>query len=228
MLAYLVSMVDEESTAITAVLQKGGFTVRTARTLTQLTTSWPPDPLDIILIAQDDFTESSTTEIKQLRQQTAVPILLITNSVVENQLVIYLDAGVDCLLSRPYGIRHLAALIRSLIRRSAGTSLFFQPSLTQSGVTLDPSTRTAQVRDRAPVRLTHLEFRLLHTLITNPNQIIPTENLVEHVWGYSGDGDRTLVRGLVQRLRNKLEPDPHHPSYIINAPGIGYSFQKVE
>jgi len=228
MFAFLISSYDEESSALTSVLQKAGFQVRTARTISHLASTWPAEPLDLIMITADDFNDELVNEIKQLRQHTAVPIILITDAGTENQLVSLSDAGIDCLQTRPYGIRYLGAQIRALMRRTAGTSLFHQPSLTQSDVTLDPSARTVQVGNQTPARLTHLEFRLLHTLITNPGQIIPTENLVEYVWGYSGEGNRDLVRGLVQRLRKKLEPDPHKPSFIINAPGIGYSFQKQE
>jgi DNA-binding response OmpR family regulator len=70
-----------------------------------------------------------------------------------------------------------------------------------------------------------LEFRLLYTLLINRNQIVPTETIVERVWGYSGRGDRDLVRGLVSRLRVKVEGDPHKPQYILTEPGIGYSFR---
>jgi DNA-binding response OmpR family regulator len=59
-------------------------------------------------------------------------------------------------------------------------------------------------------------------------QIIPTETIVEHVWGYAGEGNRELVRGLVQRLRSKIEPDPHQPRYILTESGIGYYFNRFE
>ena len=226
MQAILVSSFDEESTVLTVILQKAGFTVRTARALSHLATSWPTDPPDLFVIAVEDISDGLITEFKQFRQHTAVPILVITDENTEYQLAAILDAGIDCLLIRPFGIRFMGAQIRALMRRTAGTSLFHQPSLTQADVTLDPSTRTVQVGSQDPVRLTHLEFRLLHTLITNPGQTIPSENLVEYIWGYSGEGNRELVRGLVQRLRNKLEPEPHSPRYIINSPGIGYLFQK--
>jgi DNA-binding response OmpR family regulator len=64
--------------------------------------------------------------------------------------------------------------------------------------------------------------------MTHPGQIIPTENIVEHVWGYSGEGNRELVRGLVQRLRSKVEPEPHHPRYILTELGIGYYFNRFD
>ena len=80
--------------------------------------------------------------------------------------------------------------------------------------------------DNQEKRLTQLEFRLLYTLMTNVGQIIPTDQIVEHVWGYSGEGNRELVRGLVQRLRSKVEPVPRKPEYILTEPGIGYYFSR--
>lgn len=226
MYAYLIAPDDDESAALRLLLQKGGFTVQSSVRISHLTTDWPEEPLDLILIAGQEAGESLEEEIKDLRLHSAVPFLLISDPVSESRLVGLLDAGIDLFIPRPYGVRALQAQIRALIRRTQGTSLFHQPSLTQADVTLDPSERTVKVGSQEPVRLTHLEFRLLHTLLTNPGQIIPSESLVEYVWGYSGEGNRNLVRGLIQRLRSKIEPDPHNPQYIINAPGIGYSFKK--
>jgi two-component system KDP operon response regulator KdpE len=93
-------------------------------------------------------------------------------------------------------------------------------------LTLDPTARTVKVGEEEAKRLTQLEFRLLYTLITQPGHIMPAENLVEHVWGYSGEGNRELVRGLVQRLRSKVEPDPRNPRFILTEPGVGYYFNK--
>jgi DNA-binding response OmpR family regulator len=69
-----------------------------------------------------------------------------------------------------------------------------------------------------------LEFRLLFTLMTHAGRVIPAENLVEYVWGYTGEGNRSLVRGLIQRLRTKVEPNPSKPRYILTQPGVGYRF----
>ena len=62
-----------------------------------------------------------------------------------------------------------------------------------------------------------------HTLMIHREQVVPTETLVEHVWGYDGEGDRELVRGLVSRLRAKIEPNPRYPHYVITVPGVGYA-----
>ena len=61
-------------------------------------------------------------------------------------------------------------------------------------------------------------------LMTHPGQIINNEAIVENVWGFKGEGNRELVRGLVQRLRAKVEPDPKKPTYIVTDPGVGYTF----
>jgi DNA-binding response OmpR family regulator len=60
--------------------------------------------------------------------------------------------------------------------------------------------------------------------MVNRGQVIPVDTIVERVWGYSGQSSRELVRGLVSRLRRKIEPDPHYPQFIQNIPGIGYLF----
>ena len=135
-----------------------------------------------------------------------------------------MEAGADLVVQRPFGIRYLLAQIKTLLRRSTGVPFFSLPTLSQHDVVLDPSMRTVKVGNNSEKRLTQLEFRLLYTLMTNIGQIIPTEHIVENVWGYSGEGNKELVRGLVQRLRSKVEPEPRKPRYILTEPGIGYYF----
>jgi DNA-binding response OmpR family regulator len=91
-------------------------------------------------------------------------------------------------------------------------------------ITLDPSARTVTVSGKETRRLTQLEFRLLYTLMTNRGQVVPLDVLVERVWGYTGGGSRDLVRGLVSRLRRKIEPDPEKAHFLETIPGVGYRF----
>ncbi len=136
--------------------------------------------------------------------------------------VALLDAGVDIIFYRPVSPRVLRAQVRALMRRASGIPLKTLPSLTAGPITLDPSTRAVEVTNLDPRRLTHLEFRLLYTLMMHQGQVLSAEQLVEQVWGYSGDKDRELARSLVRRLRSKLEPDPKNPQYLVTIPGIGY------
>jgi DNA-binding response OmpR family regulator len=116
--------------------------------------------------------------------------------------------------------------LRALMRRAMGVSVFNLPNFTVGDLILDPSVRTVQVKDQPATHLTRLEFRLLYTLMVHRGQVLSTEALVERVWRYSGRGDRDLVRGLVKRLRAKIEPDSAHPIYILTIPGVGYKLQE--
>ncbi len=226
MQALLFTAHQEESAVLSLVLQQAGFSVRTTKKLEPSVENWPENPIDLICITLENNQENPTSIIKQLRGHTVVPILVISDPQTESQEVDLLDAGVDLIVFRPYGIRSLLARIKALLRRTAGMPFHSLPTMTQGNLVLDPSNRTVQVGESDPQRLTQLEFRLLYTLMTYGGQIIPTENIVEQVWGYSGEGNRDLVRGLVQRLRSKVEPNKKNPQYILTEKGIGYYLNK--
>lgn len=219
----------EEASVLNLLLQRVGFNVRTVHNLDQAVDAWPEQPADFVLITlPEDVQEiqKAMKHIEQVRLHTVIPILIISDPINESLQVGLLEAGADVVISRPYGVRFLHAQVKALLRRSAGIPFFSLPTLVQKDVVLDPSVRTVKVGDQQEKRLTQLEFRLLYTLMTNVGQIIPTDQIVEHVWGYSGEGNRDLVRGLVQRLRLKVEPNPRTPEYILTEPGIGYYFNR--
>jgi len=216
----------EESRVFQVILQQAGFIIRSAHSLDQAIEAWPENPADLILIVLSGEHIKSLSQIKQLRAHTAAPILLISEPLTEDLFVSYLESGADLVVIRPYHVRGLLAQIQAVMRRSGGVPLFSLPTLTQIDVVLNPAERTVQVGNGEAKRLTQLEFRLLYTLMTHIGQIIPTEQIVEYVWGYTGEGNRELVRGLVQRLRSKVEPSPRDPRYILTEPGIGYKFNR--
>ena len=226
MQALLFSPHLEEASVLHLLLQKAGFTIRTVHNLDQAIDAWPEQPAEFVLISLPEDTLKAKIQIEKIRLHTVIPICIISDPINEGLQVELLEAGADIVIFRPFGIRFLLAQIKALLRRSAGIPFFSLPTLTQKDVVLDPSVRTVKVGDGQEQRLTQLEFRLLYTLMTNVGQIIPTEQIVEHVWGYSGEGNRELVRGLVQRLRSKVEPVPRKPRYILTEPGIGYYFNR--
>lgn len=224
MQALLFSSHADETAVLTTILQQAGMMVRAAKELSQAIETWPENPADLILVTLPPDSSKSLSQLRQMRGHTAVPIIVIADPIPEDHQINLMESGADLVVCRPYGVRLLLAQIKGILRRSAGVPLYTLPTLSQSGITLDPSTRTVQVENLEPKRLTQLEFRMLYAFITHPGKIISSENLVEHVWGYSGEGNRELVRGLVQRLRSKVEPEPHNPRYILTEPGVGYTF----
>jgi DNA-binding response OmpR family regulator len=221
MYAMLIAQNPDERAVLSLVLQRAGMAVTTAQDLERALRSWLDRPADLLLLA---FEGEPLTRVRRTRADTEVPLVIICNPASESAHCDLLEAGADLVVTRPFSARLLIAQVQSLVRRAGAVPLFSLPTLSQGGLTLDSAARTVQVVGYPPRYLTHLEFRLLYTLMSHRGQTLPTDVIVERVWGYSGRGDRELVRGLVSRLRSKLEPEPSKPQYIHTLPGVGYVF----
>jgi DNA-binding response OmpR family regulator len=226
MYALLLARDADEKAVLSLVLQRAGLAVTTSNDLERALQTWPERPADLILLALS--ADDPLADVRRVRAETTVPIIAIVSQVGEEMHYELLEAGADLVVHRPFSARLLIAQVRALLRRAGGVPLSSLPTLTLADLTLDPATRTVQVTDQPPRRLTHLEFRLLYTLMIHRDQILPTETIVEQVWGYTGEGDKELVRGLIRRLRTKVELDPSNPRYILTVPGMGYSFNQGE
>jgi DNA-binding response OmpR family regulator len=224
MKAFIYSYHLDEAAVLQVVAQQAGFEPILTRDIGSMIEHWLDRQADFLLLAFGEESQLQPETIDRLRSQSLVPIVLVVDRLPEDLQVKLLEAGADLVIERPFNTRFLIAQIKALMRRSAGLPFFSLPILAQSGVMIDPSARTIQVDDGEVKRLTQLEFRLLFTLMTHAGRVLPAETLVEYVWGYSGEGNRGLVRGLIQRLRSKVEPDPARPRYILTEPGLGYRF----
>jgi len=185
--------------------------------------TWLENPVDLIVVTGVGA-QRTQEGIAALRGVTEAPVIVLAESPTESETADLLAAGADLVLPTPTGPLVLAALAQVLLRHSGGIPPFALPVLDLGEIMLDPSARTVMIGDREAQRLTQLEFRPLFVLITNRDQVIPSEVIVERVWGYTGTGSRELVRNLVSRLRSKIEPDPGNPRYIHTVPGLGYQF----
>jgi DNA-binding response OmpR family regulator len=218
--ALLLAHNADESAVLRLVLQRAGFASRVTTDLKQGILEWDDHPTDLVLLSFKD--QIPVDQIHEIRAKTEVPLVIISPELHEELHIELLETGVDRLIFRPYSARILIAELRGLLRRAHGVSFFNLPSFQIGDITLDPSVRTFEVNHSPPKHLTRLEFRLLYTLMIHNGQVLTPESLVEQVWGYSGRGDRDLVRGLIKRLRTKVEPEPSEPRYIITVPGVGY------
>jgi DNA-binding response OmpR family regulator len=224
MYALLLATDIDESAILSLVLQRAGLAVTTAKDIDGAIKSWPERPADLILVALDEGDPHE--RVHKMRAEAVVPLIILVNSADEELHFALYEAGADLVVTRPFGARLLIAQARALLRRAGGVSLLSLPTLQANALTLDPASRTVEVDGQPSRRLTHLEFRLLYTLMLHRGQVLPTETIVERVWGYSGQGDRELVRGLISRLRSKVEADPRKPMYILTVPGIGYTLRE--
>ncbi len=222
MRAVLISQDPDETAILSLTLQRSGLNVTRYREVPDPIPQAEDNPVHLIVLATEEGSPLSI--VKSLRAQCHVPLVIIAEQLDESTHTVALESGADLIIQRPFSARLLIAQIRALLRRAANLPFFTLPTLSVQDVELDPATRTVVVGGRSPRRLTQLEFKLLYTLMIHKEQVLPPEVLVEQVWGYSGDGERDLVRGLIRRLRAKIEPDPRHPCYVITVPGVGYTF----
>jgi DNA-binding response OmpR family regulator len=225
MLTLLFAPDPDEAAILTLILERAGFEVHLISEADRVAQAWEDRPVELFFFAFADEKTLTPDYISKLRLENQAPIVLLLERSEERRQISLIEAGADLIFVRPYSPRLLVAQLRALMRRSSGLPYFSLPSLSQSGLTLDPSKRSVQVGEHTSARLTQLEFRLLYALMTHPGRVVPSENLVEYVWGYGGEGSQGLVRGLISRLRSKIEPDPSNPRFIVNEAGIGYYFE---
>ena len=220
----LLSHNSDESAVLRQTLQRAGLVVRISTELEKIVGNWNENTVELFVLTFPNR-DLPTNLIKQLRALTSVPIVVICEPQTEDTHVGLLNAGIDWVSTRPYSSRLFIAQVRSLMRRTSGVPLFSLPVLTAGDIHLDPSERSVTVLEQEPRRLTQLEFRLLYILMINAGHSLSSERLIEHIWGYTGKGNRDLVRGLVKRLRTKIEKNSQEPRYVITISGAGYKLQ---
>jgi len=189
----------------------------------QALADWSENAADLIILTSDAET-APLKQVRDIREITYTPLMVITDPVVEAVHCDILQAGADLVLMRPVGPRVLVAYVQVLLRRVDVVPQSVLNPFQLENFSLDSATRSVSVEGRASQRLTRLEFRLLYVLVSNREQIVPSDTLIERVWGYENQGDSELLRGLISRVRRKVEPDPQNPRYIENVSALGYRF----
>ena len=212
-----------EGRIISVALREFGLAVESENSLSRRMADWQRDPADIVILAWNRD-EIPWEDVRVVRSQTQAPILVMNEHLPDTQECMLLEEGADLVLDRPVSLRLLANYVKVLMRISSSIPNTVLNKIEMADITLDTADRTVTVSKTKPVRLTQLEFRLLYLLMTNPNTVVTTDSIADRVWGYSDGGDRDLVRGLVSRLRRKIEPGENSPHFIENIPGMGYRF----
>jgi two-component system, OmpR family, KDP operon response regulator KdpE len=224
MQGIICSQKNEETYLLSFALNNSGLEMRSIEGIDRVIEIWSDQPADFVVLVLPGSSTDLMVQVQNMRSWMIAPLVLISDLVKEEDQVGYYQAGVDLIVTRPYSLRLLPYQIRPLLLRNNSIPILGLPDLIHPTIQLDTNTRSAVVGEDAPIHLTQLEFRLLYTLMVRRGSVLTSEDIVSLVWGYSGDENRDLVRGLVQRLRAKIEPDPQNPCFILTEPGVGYSF----
>ena len=217
---------EENRDVLSFLLRNTGLSVARSAKVNLVSKSLLESPADLLVIAPDTAVQA-VEDVKALRAVSQAPLLVLVENLPESEHCQLLDVGADLVMKRPFSSRVFVRYVRVFLLRTGNIPVSMLSTVAAGDFTLEPETRIVHIPGKAPQQLTLLEFRLLYILMTNTNQVIPVDMIVERVWGYEGEGNRELVRGLVRRLRRKIEPNPKEPSYIQNLPGIGYRFEDV-
>jgi DNA-binding response OmpR family regulator len=157
-----------------------------------------------------------------IRSRSQLPVILLTARIEEADRIVGLELGADDYVTKPFSPRELAVRVRTVLRRTvAPTSI--RGSIEVGDLHLDGGAHLA-TRDGEPITLTLKEFELLWFLASNPRLVFSRDALMERVWGYQSTLDTGTVTVHVRRLREKIEPDPTHPTHIQTVWGVGYRF----
>ena len=161
---------------------------------------------------------------RRIRAVSSVPIIILTALGRDEDIVSGLEAGADDYCTKPVSLVQLVARIRAQLRRramDAATIANGTLSVDEGNLVVDAAARQAIVKGRA-IDLSPREFDLLHRLAQNPGRVVSHEELLQHVWRTTSSDYLAHLRSYIKLLRQKIEPDPHHPQYIRSRARMGY------
>jgi two-component system KDP operon response regulator KdpE len=179
--------------------------------------------LDVMMPELDGF-----ETLRIIRETSTVPVIMLTVRDDESDKVKGLELGADDYVTKPFGPRELASRIKAVLRRtemdsSGDSSLIMVDDYLQ----LDFARRQVFAGGQE-VKLRPTEYRLLYHLVQNAGQVLTHEMILSKVWGYEYRDESQYVRLYITYLRQKIEPDPSNPRYILTERGIGYRFVDFE
>jgi two-component system KDP operon response regulator KdpE len=159
--------------------------------------------------------------LRTVREQSFLPMIILSGFTQEHDKVVALEAGADDFLSKPFIPEELIARVGALLRRVKWTPVA-EPRLAVRQLELDLARRQATMRGKR-LHLTPIEYGILTTLMRKAGQVVSHDELLRNVWGEQYEGDFSVLRVNISRLRQKLEDNPRHPNYVVTVPGQGYT-----
>jgi len=224
-----ILLVEDDLSLITGLefsLKKNGFQVEIARPVREALDRFRGQPYDL-LILDLGLPDGSGFEIcRKVRQTAATPIIFLTASDEEVNVVMGLDIGGDDYITKPFKLNELMSRINALLRRAH--LLETEKKELQSNGIVVRLLESRVLKDEREVTLTHAEYRLLCLLMEHPNQVLPREAILGRLWDSDGNFiDDNTLSVYVRRLRSKIEDDPEHAKFLLTVRGVGYQWNVI-
>jgi len=161
--------------------------------------------------------------LKEIRFLSSIPIIILTVRGDEQDKIRGLELGADDYMVKPFSPAELLARVRAVLRRCHMPEEETGELLAYGDLTFDTSSREV-MRGGNPVKLTPTEYNLLYLLVKNEGKVLTHEVLLDKVWGEEYVDAQDYLKVYIKKLRQKLEPDPQNPRFILTHRGIGYKF----
>jgi two-component system KDP operon response regulator KdpE len=158
--------------------------------------------------------------IRRIREFSPVPIIVLSARTMESEKVLALDGGADDYVTKPFGSTELLARVRAALRRSARSPQQSE-TLRIGELEINLGTREA-AGPGGTLHFTPVEYRLLTCLARGQGLIVTLDQIIREVWGPDRVTDTRGLRSYVKLLREKIEPDPARPRFLVTEPGVGY------
>ncbi|WP_349642379.1 response regulator YycF [Eupransor demetentiae] len=225
-----ILVVDDEkpiSDIIRFNLTKEGYDVVTAADGQEALDLFEEEHPDLVLLDQMLPEVDGIEVLRQIRSKTETPIIMVTAKDSEIDKVLGLEMGADDYVTKPFSNRELVARVKANLRtRRVPTPTADEPMAITEDIHLGKLTIHSQAymvtKGTEDIELTHREFELLFYLAQHIGQVMTREHLLQQVWGYDYFGDVRTVDVTVRRLREKIEDNPSHPTWLATRRGVGY------
>ncbi len=209
-------------------LQQHGFEVHAAKNGEQMRANLKSHPIDLIILDIMMPGEDGMTLCKSVRQNSQVPIIMLTAVTEDIEHILALEMGADDFINKPFNPRTLLARIKAVMRRAHGDSdteseeLKVERYFRFAGWVLDTSTRRLTSPDQVEISLSSGEFTLLHTFVTHPEHVLSRDFLLDATKHREASPYDRSIDIQISRLRQKIENDPKQPQLIKTVRGGGY------
>jgi two-component system, OmpR family, response regulator len=224
-----ILLVDDEQSVQTLLaypLRKDGYEVVSAHDGREALDSFARQRFDLVVLDLMLPKIDGIEVCRRLRSRSQVPIIMLTAKGDEFDKVLGLEIGADDYITKPFSVREFRSRVRAALRRSEmlrGRGVVEEPIV--AGELEIDFERRAVTAGGEPVRLTYVEFEILAALASVPGRVLTRELLLEQVWGDSAYRDPRTIDVHIRHLREKLEPDPRQPEYLLTVRGVGYRFR---
>ena len=224
-----ILIVEDEATVAEVVgryLERDGYKVRHVADGAQAMPAIDEFRPDLVVLDVMLPNRNGLDICRDLRAHSAIPVIMLTARGEETDKILGLGLGADDYVTKPFSPGEVAARVKAVLRRTAGTTDAVAPDqiIRAGDLEIDAATRRV-TRGGSVIDLTAKEFDMLAHMAMHPGRVYTREHLLREVWGYDFFGDDSTVTVHVRRLREKLELDPARPCYVTTVWGVGYRFE---